>query len=380
MRGLVVPDVEEDFTADQVELYFDLAFVFAFAQLVAFLHHEHTLAGVARASLLFLMIWLTWSQFTWSTNAISSGARVVRALLIVATVAVMPMSATVATAYGSGGLLFAVSMVIIVIMANLATLSALPSDHNLRASYLRYALPVIASMVFFLAGGVLDGNSRIVAWLAGLAVFIYSTIRAGESEWIIRAGHFSERHGLIVIIALGEVIVAIGLPVVELLSEEIGIGMKTLAALVLAGIFAGLLFWSYFDRFSPGMEHRVEETTDARERGSLARDVYTYCHFLIVGGIILAAAGLEEITLHPDELLEPVWRWMLFIGLAAFLLGTVAAVNRSYRVWPKERLVAVVVIGLALAVAGGLDGLTILVGLDVILAVMLVAEHIRIER
>ena len=302
-----------------------------------------------------------------------------RFLFLVATVATMPMSASVKAAYGDGGLLFALSMATIFLMALAAMVSGLPNTSSVRESAIRYATPVTVAVLIFAAGGLVTGTTRIVVWLAGVAVFVYSTTTAGQNEWLVRPGHFGERHGLILIIALGEVIVAIGLPVADALLEGETIGMSTLTALILAGVFAGLLWWSYFDRVSPALEHRAEETTDPSARGRLARDAYSYCHYFIVGGVILAAAGLEEITLHPDEPLDAIWRWMLFTGLAAFLIGIVVAVRRAFGVWPRERLIAVVLSAALLGLAGGLDGVVLLGVLDVVLAGMVVTEHLRIE-
>ena len=134
-----------------------------------------------------------------------------------------------------------------------------------------------------------------------MLVVTYGTIRAGSSEWLVRPGHFAERHGLIVIVALGEVIVALGIPVVAALEESAALPLETIAALVAAGTFAGLLWWAYFDRPLPALEHRHEATEDVIQRGRFARDVYTYAHLPIVAGIILCAAALEEITLHPRQ-------------------------------------------------------------------------------
>ena len=378
MRGLVVPEMEEDFTADPVELYFDLAFVFAFAQLVSFLHAEHSLEGVARAALLFLMVWLPWTQFTWSANAISSSARVVRFLFLVATVATMPMSASVKAAYGDGGLLFALSMAIIFMMALAAMISGLPNTSSVRESALRYAAPVTVAVLIFAAGGLFTGTTRIVVWLIGVAVMIYSTTSAGGSEWMVRPGHFAERHGLILIIALGEVIVAIGLPVAETLLEGETIGTPTLVALVLAGVFAGLLWWSYFDRVQPALEHRAEDL-EGGQRGRFARDAYTYAHMPIVAGIILTAVGLEDAALHPDEPLSLAFRMIMFAGITLFIGGISIAAYRAFGVYPFERMLAVAVLAVFFLLAGSLHAVWVIVIVDIVGIAGLLAEHFRIE-
>ncbi len=158
-------------------------------------------------------------------------------------------------------------------------------------------------------------------------------------------GHLPERHGLITIIALGEVIVAIGISVVAALEEDAGLTADTVIALAASGVFACLLWWAYFDRPGPALEHRAADF-DGRGLSRYVRDVYTWCHAPFVAGIILAAAGLEAITLHPRDPLSVNFRAMLIGGLALTVIGIAAAVWRAFRTIAKERLVA----GVALVV------------------------------
>ena len=116
MKGLVVPEPSEDFTADPVELFFDLAFVFAFSQLVSHLVHHPTWTGAWEAGLLFLILWLAWSTFTWAANAVQGNARAVRAIFLAATAISIPMGAAVTKAYSSGGGTFAVCASLIVVL------------------------------------------------------------------------------------------------------------------------------------------------------------------------------------------------------------------------------------------------------------------------
>jgi low temperature requirement protein LtrA len=379
MRGLEVPEPSEDFTADQVELYFDLAYVFAFAQLVSYLHSEHTMLSIVAAGLLFVMLWLSWSQFTWGANAISSSARIVRVIFLIATILVMPMSASVASAFDGGGLSFGTSMALIYALALSVIIVAAPDLPGLRTATIRYSVPNYVAMVVIFASSFLDGTARTTGWIVGLLIMAYSILRAGEGEWLIRPGHFAERHGLIVIVALGEVIVAVGAPVVTTFLEGGTVNAETRVAVALAGFFAALLWWSYFDRPARSFEWGAEQLAAPRDRGRYARDVYTVGHAPVVFGVILVAAGLEEITVHPSDPLDSVFRAMLAIGVAAYLLGISAAVWRGFRVMAFERMVGLAAI---LAVVFGfqtLDGLTTLAVISAIFFVMLVVEHIRVE-
>jgi low temperature requirement protein LtrA len=380
MRGIPVPDPEEDFAADASELFFDLVFVFAMSRLVAHLVHHPTWEGVGEFTLLLSLIWMPWSQFTWSANAVAGNSRPVRVLFLVAAVASVPMAASVTTAFGDGGLSFGFSAAVILAMALGTMIVGLSDEPVVRASTIRYSIPNWVAIVLMIVGGVLDDGLRVATWIAAIAVILVGTVRAGSDEWLVRAGHFSERHSLIVIVALGETIVALGLPVLTSLEAGDGLSTQTGLAVLAGGVFAGLLWWSYFDRPSPALERHHESLEGGHARGRFARDVYTYLHFPFVGGLLLATAGLEEVTAHPSDPLPSAFRSMLVVGLVLSLLSVTAMVWRAFRVFAVERvgaaLVVVVAVGLVLR---GVDALVLLVAVDLVLAVMLVIEHRRIE-
>lgn len=379
LRSIPVPDREEDFAADASELFFDLVYVFAFSRLVYHLVHHPTWGGVGEFALLFALIWMPWSQFTWAANAVAGNSRPVRVLFLVATVASVPMAAGVTTAFGDGGPAFAVSASVILAMGLFTMIFGLSDEPVVRAAIVRYSIPNWIAIAVMIGGSFLDRTPRTVAWLLALAVVIVGTVRAGSDEWLIRPKHFAERHALIVIVALGEVIVALGAPVLGRLEDGDGLPAETLTALVAAGVFAGLVWWSYFDRASRALEHRHESLAGGHARGRFARDVFTYLHYPLVAGVILATAGLEEITLHPTDPLPTAFRWMLVAGLALYLLAVVVAVARAYVVLAYERALACVVLVLLGVVGGPLDGVVLLVVVDLLLLAVLVFEHRRIE-
>lgn len=381
MKGVVVPEREQDFAADPVELFFDLAYVFAFSRLVYHLLGHADWPGFGEFVLLFLMVWIAWTQFTWSVNAVSSSTRAVRAYMLVATVASVPMAGSIPAAFGDGGLPFAISLGVILAMGLLVMITGLPRGSVEQRSIIEYSIPNWAAIVVIIVGALIDGPARVALWIIALAIIVAGTLRAGRSEWIIRPKHFAERHGLIVIIALGELIVALGIAVVAALTDDddAGLASSTLAALVLAGIFACVLWWGYFDRPLPALEHRHGQHEGGLERGRFARDVYTYLHTPIVGGLVMCAAALEEITLHPGDPLEPAFRWLLIGGIGLHLLGVGGAVLRAFRVAAVERAVGAAVVVLAVLLLRNTDGLVVLAVVDVLLIVMLIVEHRRIE-
>lgn len=379
MRGLTVPEPTEDFTADPVELFFDLAFVLAFSQLVAHLVHHPTWTGAGEAGLLFLIMWFAWSWFTWSANAVPGSARNVRVLFLVATAASIPMGASITTAFTSGGGTFAICVSVITAMAIGLQLGAFDTGSPEFRSALRLSSPFALSAVLLIVGGFLDRTPRITLWLVALVIILSAVAKSSDGDWIVRSGHFAERHGLIVIVALGEVVVAIGLSVINSLQDGDSLPSQTMWGLGAAGVFAGLLWWSYFDRVLPAIEHR-NESLSGRERSRFTRDVYTVLHIPIVAGIISAAAGVEEILLHPKEPAYTEFLVMFGIGIGLFYLGISLAVYRAYRAVAKERIAALVAIAVLLVAGRNLDGVAVLLLVDAVLLVSLVIEHLRIEK
>ncbi len=379
MRGLTVPEPTEDFTADPVELFFDLAYVFAFSQLVAILLDHPTWDAVGESALIFLLLWLPWSQFAWSANAVAGNSRAARLLFLLATAASVPMAASIQTAFDGSGALFAIPLAVIFLAALGMMLQGVETGSEAFRAAAVYAAPSTLAMVAIVVGGFLDGDARIVAWIIGIVVFVLGTIQAGRGNWILRAGHFAERHGLIVIVALGEVIVALGNAVAIPLRNDGGFPANSVIALLAAGVLAGVLWWAYFDRIQPAFEHRTE-ATEGIERGRIARDIYTYMHAPIVAGIILIAVAMEEMALHPDDPLSAAFRVMGVAGLLLYFGGIGLGVFRAFGAIAMERVAAIAAIALLYLVGADLRGVVLLVATVVILVVALAVEHRRIER
>ena len=378
MRNVPIPSREEDFTADPAELFFDLSFVFAFSRLVFHLVHYPTLVGFGEFVLLFALIWIAWSNFTWAANAVAGNSRFMRAVFMIATAISLPMAASLEAPFADGSIVFALTVSVILALPIITGSVLLSDEKAVQSSNTRYLVGTIAGIVLVLAGGFTDGPLQVGLWIGALVVLVGNTIDAGGGDWLVRPGHFAERHGLIVIIALGEVIVAIGAPVVETLSEGHALGGSLVGALTASGILAGLLWWSYFDRPLPALEKRHDEL-DAKASARFARDVYTYNHFFIVGAILVGAAALEEIMLHPSDPLPTPFRWMLFIGVSVYLMGIVMSVVRAYSALAVERSLAVVALGALIAFSPTLPGLWLLIAVDVLLLVVLIVEHYRVE-
>ncbi len=380
MRGIELPAPTEDFTADPVELFFDLAYVFAFSQLVSILVTDPTWNGVGRAALLFGLLWLPWQQLTWAANAVSGNGRQIRVIFLVATVLSIPMAAATSTALEGGGLVFALALSGIVILGFFIQGLGSSRGTAMRSAVVRWVTPNVLSVAVLIAGGLVEGTARLALWGLTLALVFAAMVWAGRSEWLIRIGHMSERHALLVIIALGEVIVAIGIPVAGALRENGSLPVATVSALVAAGVFACLLWWSYFDLPGPGLEHRGSKLEEARDRGRYVRDVYSWAHAPIVGGIMLSAAALEVIAFHPLDRLGLNFRAMLAGGLLLVASGISLAVWRAFGVIAVERIVGTLAIAGFVLAAASISGLVLLILVVAVMLFGLTIESIRIEK
>jgi low temperature requirement protein LtrA len=380
VKGIPLPERTEDFTADPVELFFDLAYVLAFSQLVGLLIESPTWSGAGKVALLFALLWLPWQELTWSANAVSGNSRSVRLIFLVATATSVPMAASTSTALGEGGPVFAVTLGVIMLLGFVTQTLSFERGSQMHTSVVRWITLNVVALVVLLAGAFFSGSARIVVWLASAAIVVGAMIDAGRGDWLVRSGHFAERHALIVIVALGEVIVAIGLPVVLALDAGEGLPGRTVAALVASGAFAGLLWWGYFDRPAPALEYGGETLEGDHARGNYMRDVYTWAHMPIVAGIIVSAAALEEITLHPSDHVATPFRLMLLGGLALGAFGIAVATWRAFKVLALERIALAVVAAVFIQVVGGsVAGVVLLVAVDVLLAVTLALESRRIR-
>lgn len=331
-----------------LELFFDLVFVFAVTQLVAMLHEDHHLGGWVRGLLMAWLVWWAWSQFTWAGNAIDLDRRSTRVAMLGVTALTLLFAAAMPGAFsGSGGLRFAVPYTL-VRLGGLGLYWLGVRDHPVHRAALRSYLPVaMVSPIVVLAGGAAPGAARPWIWLAAVGIDIASAIAGGRGEFGVSPGHFAERHALIVIIALGESIVGVGATVA---------GLSLTPALLVTAVAAFTIvasqWWGYFDWVQEAAEARLATEADLRERGHLARDLFTFGHFPIVLGSVVFAFGVEEAVAHPSDPLASTGLIAVGGGLALFLVGFIAGNARAVRALLVERVVALVVVAVAVGLAG----------------------------
>jgi low temperature requirement protein LtrA len=211
-------------------------------------------------------------------------------------------------------------------------------------------------------------------WLAGLVLELAAAGVAGRADWRVDAAHFAERHGLILIIALGEAIIAVGATLVDTPPSA---DLAVLLGVGLAGACA--LWWAYFDRLQDGLEHALR-AADEHETGHLARDVYSIGHYPMIVGIVFYAVALEEAFHDPTHPMEPVVARLFVAALALYLLSMAAVTYRAYRTVLYERLVFVGVV--AALVFGWREGSakTVIVLSTALLLITMTIEYVRFRR
>jgi low temperature requirement protein LtrA len=231
-------------------------------------------------------------------------------------------------------------------------------------------LPLSLSAPFVvLIGGFFEGETRLLIWILSIVIDMLSAANAGRATWEIDAGHFAERNGLFVMIALGESIVAIGIGAT--LTER---QPQLISSLIIAFAGAAALWWSYFDRAARAAEEYLKHA-EGQERGRFARDAYTILHLPIVIGIVLFAVAAEEVVAHPDEPLHAPIRFALVVGVGLVLLGIVAAAYRATRHVPYERMIAAVAVILLAFLAGGLRADVLMAAVVLIVSMALWKER-----
>lgn len=367
-----VPDVAK--RVGFLELFFDLVFVFAVTQLVSLLHDDHTAAGWGRATIMLWLVWWAWSQYAWAGNAIDLDRRSTRVWVLGATGAMLAAAAVVPDAFlGRGdGLLFALLYVSVRAIGLGLYWAGLAGDRAHRAA-LRTYLPVQAlSLGLVLAGGLATDGLRVGLWVTAMVVDVASVFAAGRGEFHVDPAHFAERHGLIVIIALGESVVAAGATATD-------VGISTPVMLVLCVAFVGIaaLWWCYFDWVHAAVEHRLSSEPDHRRRGHLARDLFTLGHIPIVAGTIVFAAAVEEALAHPSDGLDTFGVTALALGPALYLAGFVVGNLRATGQLLVTRTVGLVAVVVVALVAGAVLTATVAVASVAAVIVVIAALESR---
>jgi low temperature requirement protein LtrA len=315
-----------------LELFFDLVFVLAITQCTALMAGHPTWSGMAQGLLVLGVLWWAWVGYAWLTSVIDPEQGAIRLLIFAAMAAMLVASLCVPEAFSNLGLAFAVAIGVFRSLHIALFILASPDDPELRRSVISLAASTALAVGLLACASLFDGLAQAAIWLLAIVLDMGGPYFFGTEGWRLIPGHFAERHGLIVLIALGESIVAIGAGA----SGHLDLGIGTAAVLGVA--LAAGLWWIYFDVVALISSQRLGEAEKGREQNALARDSYSYIHLLLVAGIVLSSFGLETVLHHTDKHLHDVQSFALFGGVAVYLLGLVCFRLRHVRTWNQRRL------------------------------------------
>jgi low temperature requirement protein LtrA len=327
---------ESEHRVTPLELFFDLVFVFALTQVTTLLSNDVSWAGLGRGLLVLVVLWWAWASYAWLTNTVDAEVGLVLAALLLATAAMFLAALAVPTAFGAHRLLFAIAFLIVLGM--FITLFALAgrAEPDLFAAVRRMGRTTVVAGALILAAAFVHSGLRPALWLAAFVIGFFGPALAGVRGWSVHPAHFAERHGLILIIAIGEALVAIGFG-----AKETALGAGVIVAAVLGFVVAASFWLAYFDYFSVGVQRLLSDRR-GDQRASLARDAYTYLHLPMVMGIVLFAFAMKTTLAHVHGELNVIPAVALCGGSALYLLAYVALRWRVSRSLSRGRAVAAV--------------------------------------
>jgi low temperature requirement protein LtrA len=363
------------------ELFFDLVFVFAVTQISHTLLGRFTPLGALQTTLLFLGVWWVWVYTSWVTNWLDPELTPVRVLLFLMMLGGLVLSTSIPKAFESRGLWFAIAYAAMQVGRTTFLLASVPrAQPSIRMNAIRILVWLSISALFWIAGGIAEGHSRLLLWAVALGIeYISAAVRfwipkyGGSSieDWAVEGGHMAERCAGFIIIALGESIVVTGATFADLAWTA-----ETVSAFASAFIGSLAMWWIYFHR---GAEAGSELISKSSEPGRLARLAYTYLHMPIVAGIILSAVADELVLQHPAGHSDLNTVLSAIGGPLLFLLGTILF-KHTIRGWLQlSHGAGIVALGILAWFAGGLSPLMLSVLTTAIMIMVAAWESISLK-
>jgi low temperature requirement protein LtrA len=314
--------VEHEHRVTPRELFFDLVFVFAFTQVTTLLAHDPTFGGIGRGVLVLAALWWPWTAYAWLTNTVDPEEGFIGAALLVALIAMFVAALAVPGVFGDDGALFGAAFLIVVAMHLALYALAARGNRDLLAAVRRLAPWTLLGATLILVAAYADG-ARTWLWVAALVCTYVGAGLSGSTGWRVFPSHLAERYGLVLIIALGEAFVAIGIGATS-------IGLGEVAAAIL-GLLVATSFWlAYFDFFSIRGARMLADLAGP-DRVALARDLYAYAHLPMIVGIVLFAFAMKTIVGDVGEELGSAAAFALCGGSALYLLTYSAVRTRVER-------------------------------------------------
>jgi len=351
-----------------LELFFDLVFVLAITQCTQLMSDHPTWSGLAQGILVLGVLWWSWVGYAWLTSVVDPEEDAVRIVVFIAMAGLLLSALCVPDAFGDLGLTFALAYAVVRYGQLGLFWIGSRGDPSLRRSILGLAVSTTIGVGLLVLASQFDGVLQGALWAVALALDMGGPYLFGADGWKLVPKHFAERHGLIIIIALGESIVAIGAGLGGELTFDQGV------AAVLGIALAAALWWLYFDVVALVAARRLERAPVGRVQNEMARDSYSYLHFLLVAGIILVALGIKKTLGHVSDPLETVPAFALLGGMAAYLLGHVAFRYRHIHTVNVQRTGLAILLLATLPVATAIPALATVAYVTVLTWALIVLE------
>lgn len=381
-----VERLRESGSATTLELFFDLVFVFALTQITALMAEEPTGRGLFKGVLLIAVVWWCWVGYSWISNVVKADEGLARVTLLLAMAAMFLIALAIPEAFDDldGGLpgptVFAFAYLVLRLL-HLALFWLISGDDaGLRRQVGRFAPTMVGGTALLLLAAETSGTAQLLLWVGAVAADYGGTLVIGAKGWRLNsARHFAERHGLIVMIALGESIVAIGVGVTHL-----PISWPIVVAATLGLSVAASLWWAYFDTTAILGENALA-SAEGQRRVSMARAGFTYLHLPMMVGIVMLALGLKKVLTYVGDtdhhtLSDPLYGAPLLAmygGVAMYLLAHVGFALRCYRTLKTFRLVTAVVLVALVPLVAHFPALVSLAVLAALLIALNVVEWVR---
>jgi low temperature requirement protein LtrA len=360
--------MRQEETVTPLELFFDLVFVLAITQCTALMSGDPTWSGLAKGMLVLGVLWWSWVGWAWLTSAVDPEEDGVRLVIFAAMAALLVAALCVPQAFGNAALIFALAYAFVRVAHIALFLIASSDDPGFRKSVVGLACSTAVGVALLVAASFADNLLQGGLWALALALDMGGPYRFGAGGWKLRPHHFAERHGLIVIIALGESIVAVGV------GAGTNVDLGIVAAAVVGTAVAAALWWLYFDIVAIAAARRLADAEPGLIQNEMARDSYSYVHFPMVAGIVLVALGMKKTLGHVEDPLKLVPAVALMGGTAMYLLAHVGFRYRHIHSVNTRRLGLAVLLVAFVPIAVEIPALAAITVVAVALALLIVIE------
>lgn len=347
--------IEREHRVAPTELFFDLVFVFAFTQVTSLWLEHETWGGLARGLLVLAVLWWVWASYSWLTNITDADAGLVWAVIVFASAALFVAALAVPGAFGPERYVFGFAFfaVVAAFVGFYAVVSK--NEPDLLTAVLRTACVILPGAALIVVAAFVPAEWRPPIWAVAFVVGFFGPILGGTAGWRVHPAHFAERYGLIVIIAVGESLGAIGFA-----AHGTHLSSAVITAVVLGVLIAASFCFAYFDFAAGGIERLLAERS-GEQRVALARDAYTYAHLPMIAGIVLFAFAMRAALAHVHSELRLIPALALCCGGAVYLFSFVALRWRVARNLGRGRPIAAVALALITPVALSASALVTLV-------------------